>query len=149
MEQTYERRQRPDSRRIAPRALLGLISHRRRRQLRRQADRAQFHYIDYFEPSVVALCIGILVGSLADALLTLQILERGGVELNPLMARLITWHTHGFVLVKYAITAVCVLVLIAHVQLQLAGRVSVKHILAAVQVTYLGLISYELVLLFG
>ena len=147
MEDAVERRRRLDRRRIGWSGLVGMCSRRRRGHLRRAADRRGFQYIDRFEPVVLALAVGILTCCIADAYLTQRILDRGGMELNPLMAVLIDWQFQGFVAVKYAITAACVLILIAHIRLKLLGRVSVKQLLVGIQLMYLALVNYELLLL--
>lgn len=147
MEDAVERRRRLDRRRVGWSALAGMCSRRRRGHLRRAADRSGFQYIDRFEPVVLALTVGILICCVADAYLTQRILDRGGMELNPLMAVLIDWQFQGFVAVKYTITATCVLVLIAHIRLKLLGRVSVKQLLVGIQLMYLALVNYELLLL--
>lgn len=148
MEEIVERRrQRADRRRVGWSGLLGTCSRRRRGHLRRAQDRAGFQYVDRFEPTVLLLAVGILSCCIADAWFTQRILERGGVELNPLMAVLIEWEFQGFLAIKYAVTAVCLLVLIAHIRLKLLGRVTGKQLLVGIQLMYLALINYELLLL--
>lgn len=147
MEEAVERRRRAERRRVGLSALAGLVRHRRRRRLRRASDHERFQYIDRFHPRVLALTVGILVCCMVDAWLTQRILARGGVELNPLMAVLMDWHFQGFLAIKYAVTAVCVLVLIAHIRLRLLGRVSVMQLLVGLQLMYLALVNYELMLL--
>jgi formate hydrogenlyase subunit 3/multisubunit Na+/H+ antiporter MnhD subunit len=69
---------------------------------------------------VLALCV--FVGSLLDALLTLDHLAHGGAEANPWLARSLTYSTARFLLLKMGLTGAGVWILAAHHQYPLAAR---------------------------
>lgn len=69
---------------------------------------------------VLALCV--CIGSLLDALLTLDHLAHGGVEANPWLAGALTYSTAWFLLLKMGLTGAGAWILVAHHQSPLAAR---------------------------
>jgi hypothetical protein len=118
----------------------------RRRHARREHDQRGY-YVDWYEPHLLCLIIGILLLSCADALLTLRLLELGGRELNAFMAMLIHIDAQLFAALKMAFTGASLLFLVIHQHFRLFRRLRVDYMLRAVLVLYLLLIAYELVLL--
>jgi hypothetical protein len=94
---------------------------RRQRSVRRAAEG---HRVSGNGPPlrVVGLILCVLVGSLVDALLTLEYLRRGGSEANPLMALALTYGPAAFLGLKMGLSGVGVWVLAAHQQVPLALR---------------------------
>lgn len=84
----------------------------KRRILRRVDDRKQITILDQYRPPLLIIILIILSLSLLDALLTLILLEKGAVELNPVMHYYITLGHRVFVAVKYGITAVALLIIL-------------------------------------
>jgi hypothetical protein len=72
---------------------------------RRARDHAQAYFVDRFTPSLFVIIVTLLVLSLIDAVITIQLLSIGCDEVNPLMARLIDWGVLPFLLGKYLLTA--------------------------------------------
>lgn len=144
----------PSDRRAGERRNLGLGSlvyggvRPRRRTGRRQGD-AQEVFLDWHEPRVLYLALAILLMSCVDALLTLNILQAGGRELNGLMDWLIRLSTDWFVATKIAMTGLCVTFLTFAVNRHFLGRVPVIHVLRAFCLGYAALIAWELFLLAG
>ena len=62
--------------------LKSLFANRRRRSVRRKMDRRRLVILDYYHPPLMISILLILVLSIADAVLTLFLLDHGAVELN-------------------------------------------------------------------
>jgi hypothetical protein len=118
----------------------------RRRAGRRDGD-AQRVFLDWHEPRVLYLALAVLLMSCVDALLTLNILEAGGSEVNVLMDWLISRDTGSFVATKIAITGSGVILLVLAVNRHFLGRVPVIHVLRTFCFGYAALIAWELFLL--
>ena len=85
----------------------------------------------------------ILLMSVADALLTLRLIDLGAVEVNPLMAVLLAGNTAAFAYLKVGLTGAGVVVLTVMARLHVFGRVPVGLMLYAVLGVYGALIVYE------
>ncbi len=118
----------------------------RRRSGRRNGD-AQRVFLDWHEPRVLYLALAVLLMSCTDALLTLNILEAGGRELNGLMDWLIRQDTGFFVATKIAITGIGVILLVLAVNRHFLGRVPVIHLLRVFCFGYAVLLAWEFYLL--
>jgi hypothetical protein len=87
--------------------------------------------------------MAILLLSVCDAFLTLQLLELGAVEVNPLMAMLLDGASTGFAFWKVGLTAAGVVILTVMARLHVFGRLPVSAMLYLVLGLYAGLIGYE------
>jgi Domain of unknown function (DUF5658) len=103
--------------------------------------------VDWHGPHWLGVVIVILLLSMADALLTLTLLEHGAREANPFMAPLVTGSGHWFAFWKVGLTTVGVLVLVLLSRYRLFGRVRVGALLYVVLALYVTLVSYEWALL--
>jgi hypothetical protein len=141
-----ERRSGPDRRRHSWRTLTycGLHGRGRRGQARRQ-DHS--YYLDRYNHSLVFTGLLVLLLSCVDALLTLNLLGKGAIEANYLMAQLLDVGTRPFVLIKVAITAACVLFLLMHAHFRVLRITSGKRMLQILAGIYALLIGWEVVLL--
>jgi hypothetical protein len=101
---------------------------------------------DWFHPQWLAVGILILLLCSADALLTLTLLTRGAVEVNPVMAALLGGSGHAFVNWKVGLTSFGVVLLTVLARLRVFGR-AVGVILYAILGMYAVLVGYELFLL--
>ncbi len=147
MPKIAERRRRPDRRRFSWRTLWFALWGGRRRRPRRRDERHRPHYVDiYDDHRLLVWTVGVVTFCVLDAFLTLQILDRGGIELNPFMAFLLGLGTATFVYVKYLVTALAVIVILFHVNHRLFG-LPVRHLLPAFFFFYAALIGYEAFLL--
>ena len=70
----------------------------------------------------LVLALGVCIGSLLDALLTLGHLAHGGAEANPWLAHALTYSPAWFLLLKMGLTGAGVWILAAHRQYPLAAR---------------------------
>lgn len=84
----------------------------RRQSLRRTEDSRRVAVLDKYHPPLLLFILIILGLSLSDAVLTLIILERGAVELNPIMRFYIDLGPRIFVIVKYGLTALALVLMV-------------------------------------
>jgi hypothetical protein len=102
---------------------------------------------DWFQPQWLATSIIILILSIVDAVITLELISRGAIEINPLMEPLVQGSGHSFALWKLGLTSMGVVVLTMAARLRVFRRIAVGSILYMVLVGYLVLVGYELSLL--
>jgi hypothetical protein len=140
-----ERRVTRDRRRSVLRALWRGNFARRRHSPRRGGER---HAVvtDWFHPQWLVVCIAILLLCGADALLTLTLIARGAVEVNPFMAPLVQSSVELFACWKIGVTAVGVVLLTVLAKLKVMGQ-GVGTALYLVLGVYALLVGYELLLL--
>ena len=113
----------------------------------RRVGRGKPGYVDYYAGHLMLCTIAILFLSALDAFLTLNILANGGEELNWFMAVLIENGIEKFVGFKLALTALALILLVIHHNVQLTRRIRVRHIKYLILCGYSVLIGYELHLL--
>lgn len=116
----------------------------RRHTLRRGGD-ASATYIDWHHPWLFFLAVGVMLMSVSDAFLTLYSLDRGAIEMNPLMDGLINWNTSGFVALKMVMTAFGLFALIYASRYRLFGRIRVGLFVTGFFCAYLVLTCHHLI----
>ncbi|HHQ13769.1 MAG TPA: hypothetical protein ENK16_01960 [Chromatiales bacterium] len=141
-----DRRRRFDRRSHSVRSFLVGGLRPRRRVGRRQGDDDRI-FLDWHEPRILYLALGILLMSCADALLTLNILNDGGQELNGIMDWLISSHPGWFAGTKIGLTAFSVTLLVVGVNRHFLGRIRVIRLMELFCAGYLALMLWELYLL--
>ncbi len=119
----------------------------RRISERRATECGKPGYVDCYASHLMLCTIAILFLSALDAFLTLNILTNGGEELNWFMSVLIEAGVEKFVGFKLALTAMALILLVIHHNVQLTRRMRVKHIKYLILFGYCVLIGYELHLL--
>ncbi|MDV6344857.1 DUF5658 family protein [Nitrosomonas sp. Is37] len=117
------------------------------RRINKRRSSAGTAYVDSYAPHLMLCTIAIILLSAMDALLTLNILARGGIELNSFMAILIEDSTEKFVHFKLALTSLALILLVIHHNVQLTTRLQVMHLLYLILFGYIMLIGYEVTLL--
>lgn len=142
-----DRRRTNDRRTQQARAFFCMFFMNRREGVRREEDQRKGHYVDVHEPVVLAVTLGALLLCVADAYLTLMLIQLGGRELNPLMNLLIEKDVNLFITFKYVLTSLCLIFTVIHKKFKLFDRVSGYHILYSVFFVYLLLVKYEIDLL--
>jgi hypothetical protein len=141
-----DRRRPADRRRRTFRALMHGSFNPRRHGPRRDGEQS-FSAVDWHHPQWLAVAILTLIMCLADAGLTLMLLERGANEANPFMAPLVDGSPLVFVSIKFGLTAGGLVILILLARVRLFRKVPVAAILYGVLLAYAALIGYELWLL--
>ena len=142
-----ERRQRTDRRHRAWWSVLyGSFNPRRRRPARRTND-PRFHPIDWYSAHLLAVSIGILLFSAADAFLTGILLVNGADEVNPIMAVLVYRNVAVFAGLKMAMTGAGIVVMVFLARYRFMRLIRVELVLYAVLLVYAWLIGYEISML--
>ncbi|HEX6997981.1 MAG TPA: DUF5658 family protein [Gammaproteobacteria bacterium] len=113
-----------------------------RRRGGRRAEDGQLH-VDWHEPHLLFLALGILALSVADAFLTVTLLAHGAYEANPVMAYVLRDHPSLFAAAKMAFTGMGVTVLVALARATVFNLVRVSAVIHWCLAGYLALIAYE------
>ena len=83
-----------------------------------------------------------------DVFATLALLQKGSIELNPVMAKLIETDVQLFFTVKYIATALGVFLLLSYKRFRLFRKnINSLHALYGFMAVYLMLVTYQVVLL--
>jgi hypothetical protein len=142
-----ERRTGIDRRQTRPSLRRQLFGGGKRERGRRAEDRSRINHFDRYASSILVLFIVILLLSLTDALLTLILLRRGAVEINPVMAFYIDVGPTTFLIAKYLLTALP-LILFLFFKDWIAERYRIAHLLLpAIAAVFGSVILWELYLL--
>lgn len=143
---SIEQRRRTDRRSASAAPFSRAAWQGRRRGAQRAEDRVN-SYVDWYEPGLFYIAVGILLLCCTDATFTLHLLQRGASEANPFMAWLLEIDTQLFLVTKFALTAAGLVFLVAHKNFVVFNRLTVRHTLHGLLFGYALLIQYELVLL--
>jgi len=141
-----EKRQLSD-RRKRPTPLLSRYSIKGRRKKARRSTEGNDFYVDQYELRYLILTLSILILCFLDAYFTVNILQLGGVELNPLMSIIIYENPVLCFAVKYLITACSVIFILIHKNFKIFGKVKSHSIIYSVFTVYSLLILFEIYLL--
>lgn len=126
--------------------LYGNLKPRRRSPARRRAD-TRFHCLDWYGARLLAVALGILLLSVADAFMTVTLLSGGAVEVNPVMAAVVDESASSFAALKMAMTGIGVIVMVFLAQYRFMRVLRVEIVMYAVLLLYVGLLGYEFSLL--
>ena len=121
--------------------IYGLFLTRRRGP--RRAENFLSHHTDWYDVKLLVLALSLLLLSCIDAAMTMKLLSMGAIELNPIMDQLLKQGTKYFVGIKIAVTALCIIVLVAHNRFKIFRTIRVDVILITAVFIYLGLVTYE------
>lgn len=84
----------------------------RRKSIRRKRDKKTIIYVDLYSTRLMMAVLSLLLLSCLDAYLTLELIAKGHVvEANPIMAFFLDYGTTPFTVVKFVITACCLIIL--------------------------------------
>ena len=126
-----------------------LLFNGRRERIRREDDRRRVFFFDRYNPKLFAAIMAILMLSLFDGLLTLHLVRTGSSELNPLMAYFLQHGPFPFVVAKYLLTSVGVVVLLVFKNVLLTGTNIYTHSLFSCMIAaFSAVIVWEMLLIF-
>jgi hypothetical protein len=114
-----------------------------RRQKARRTVEDKNYYVDRYESSFFVLILLILMLCVLDAYFTLKILHFGGTELNPLMIGLIDKAPLACLLLKYLMTAACLIIILIHKNFMVFNRLRASFFIYVIFFLYLVLVLYE------
>lgn len=139
-----------EDRRIDNKARLKyLFFNGRREGIRREEDRGRVFFFDRYNPKLFAVITAILMLSVLDALLTLILLEKGSSELNPVMAYFLKHGLLTFIVVKYFLTSIGVIILLIFKNIFLTrAKIYTHSLFSAVIIAFATVIAWELFLIF-
>ena len=122
---------------------------RGRRRLQRRAGDTDLrrHGSDRYPRQLMLATVAVLLLCALDAHNTLLILDRGGREVNPLMEFLIQTDIRLFVVGKFLLTSLGIVLFVGYYHRRLWSGVRAGHLLYGLLGFYLILIGYQLVLL--
>ena len=118
---------------------------RSRRHATRRDGEAEPVYTDWHHPWLFFLATGIMLMSSVDAFFTLQLIELGAYEANPVMAALMERSTTSFTATKMLLTAIGILVLVFLARAMFFQRIRPGIFLTVFFAIYATLICYEFV----
>lgn len=118
-----------------------------RRRGHRRSGEATPVFVDWHHPWLFFLAIGIMLLSTLDAFFTLELLQRGAVEVNPLMAAAIERGTATFTGSKMLLTGFGILMLVFLSRSRLFDRLRAGVLLTGFFSIYAGLVCYQFVTL--
>jgi hypothetical protein len=119
------------------------------RPRRRTGRRASDHHrpiIDWHGPGLLTSSILVLLLCVADAFLTLWLLQDGAIEANPLMAALLAGDGRRFAISKLALTGGGVLTLVAMANFRVFRTIRAGTLVHTILAAYLVLVCYEVAL---
>ena len=122
--------------------LYGSFNPRRRRPSRRLSE-VRYHSLDWHDAHLLAVAIGILLLSAADALMTVRLLSVGADEVNPIMAAVVYRSAAVFAIVKMTLTGLGVMVMVMLARYRFMRMVRVDVVMYAVLIAYSALLTYE------
>lgn len=150
MNETIENNRREvKDRRRSPTNPLSWSSFRgRRRRIRRDQDLKRHIYVDRYSHADLAAVVATLGLSVLDAIFTIYLTGHGAKEVNPVMEFYLGLGPFPFLLIKYVLTAGCLVFVLVHKNYHtLGGRLPVRILLFLVPVLYAILVAYELFLI--
>ena len=122
---------------------------RSRRHTHRRAADDEVIFLDWHHPWLFFLATGTMLLSCADAFLTLQLMQRGMIEANPIMNAIMQQGTGLFAGTKLAMTAFGIFVLVFLAKARFMNRFRTGLFLTIFFSFYACLVCYELVNLFN
>ena len=123
----------------------GFIRSRRRRT--RRGDEGEPLYTDWHHPWLFFLATGTMLLSCMDAFFTLQLLDRGAVEVNPIMAIVISKSTLTFAVTKLLLTGLGILMLVFLSRWKIFNLMRTGIVLTIFFSFYACLVCYEFIYL--
>jgi hypothetical protein len=141
-----DKRASADRRQFSWRTVFFGFTRSRRHNLRREVD-AEVLFIDWHHPWLFFLAVGTMIFSCLDAFMTLQLLERGMYEANPIMAAIMGHGTTAFAVSKMLLTGTSILILVFLAKARFMNRLRTGLILTIFFSLYACLVCYEFVYL--
>ncbi len=110
--QDYEKRYGGDRRKRVVPPLRYLLFGGRRKRVRREEDMNGIAIMDRYSQSLFVVIMGIICLSLIDAVMTLHLISHGATEINPVMAYFLDKGTVNFIVAKYILTSLAVIIIL-------------------------------------
>ena len=145
-----ERRSGTDRRKLAGSVGCLMFKGGKRENNRRREDQHKIFCADRYSQKLFGAIILILFLSVADALLTLFLIDHGATEINPIMAYYLNVGPYTFFSIKYALTAVAVLVLLFCQNIFLRSlKIYTRSLFYFIAAAFMTVVAWELYLIFN
>jgi len=118
---------------------------RSRRRVLRRAEDVDGIFIDWHHPWLFFLALGIMILSCLDAFMTLQLINRGMWEANPVMAAALDQGIGTFVACKVTLTGASIMILVFFARTLFLNRLRTGVLLTIFFSVYCCLVCYEIV----
>ncbi len=141
-----DNRDRDDRREFSWRTVFFGFVRSRRRNTRRGSEDEPL-YTDWHHPWLFFLATGTMLLSCTDAFFTLQLIDRGAIEMNPIMAVMIGKGTLTFAATKMLLTGLGILVLVFLSRSRMFNLMRTSLVLTIFFSTYACLVCYEFIFL--
>ncbi|MGB5257304.1 MAG: DUF5658 family protein [Woeseiaceae bacterium] len=141
---TISERNSVDRRQFGWRTVLYGFTLSRRRCHRREIDN-EVIFLDWHHPWLFFLSVGTMLLSCADAFLTLELLNKGMIEANPIMQAAMNQGTEFFISLKLLLTALGIFVLVFVAKAHFLNRFRTGLFLTVFFSAYACLVCYEVV----
>ena len=126
-----------------------LLFNGRRVSSRREDDGGRAIIFDRYHQNLFLAITAILILSILDAVLTLIVIQRGATELNPVMAYFLEHGTPTFIVAKYVLTSIGVLILLIFKNVFLTKiKIYTHSLFPCVILVFSVVIAWELFLIF-
>jgi len=135
-----------DRRNFSWRTIFYGFTRSRRHNLRREVD-SEVLFLDWHHPWLFFLAVGTMIFSCLDAFMTLQLIDRGMYEVNPVMRAILGHGTTAFAVSKMALTGTSILMLVFLAKAKFLNRVRTGLFLTLFFSMYACLVCYEFVFL--
>jgi hypothetical protein len=117
----------------------------RRRAPPRRLDHISYHSVDWHSAHLLVIAIGISLMSVADAFLTLMLLQGGAAEeANPVMDLVVHGDPMRFAALKMAMTGCSVVLMVCLARYRFMRVLRVELVLYVILAAYAALVAYEL-----
>src|SRR5271154_6071080 len=116
----------------------------RRRRPPRRLDDSRYQSLDWYSAHLLAVSIGILLLSAADAFLTLTLLFNGADEINPVMAPVILRGAATFAALKMSLTSVGIVLMVFLARYRFMRVIRVELAMYGILLIYIWLVLYEI-----
>lgn len=117
----------------------------RRMRNRRADEHREPYFVDRFSPWTFVVVLILLIASILDACLTIQLLRAGANEINPVMNYFLAYGVQAFLVAKYLLTAAGLPLLLFYRNHYLFGtRVRISCVIPIVVLLYFVLIGYQI-----
>ena len=120
---------------------------RSRRHRFRREDETEVVFLDWHHPWLFFLSVGVMLMSCVDAFMTLQLLDRGMIEANPVMDAILGKGTQAFAVSKMVMTGTGIMMLVFLAKARFLNRFRAGLFLTFFFSIYACLICYEFVFL--
>ena len=121
----------------------------RRAQSRRDEDMGKAIIFDIYNQKLFFAITAILILSILDAFLTLLIIQKGARELNPVMAYFLEHGPLIFIVAKYLLTSIGVLILLIFKNVFLTKiKIYTHSLFPCVIVVFMAVVTWELFIIY-